>query len=105
MTEEELQEIEARAQAATEGPWSATLLNDYADQTTIEGARFVNGNEMPNPEDEPERFTREQTQIHADATFIAHARADVPRLVAEVRRLNALCERLERAVVRMGKER
>ncbi len=68
MTNEDLLEIEARANAATPGPWMQSLrfhvVTDDSNCDDIAGTTFP-----------------------IDADFIAHARADIPPLVAEVRRL------------------
>lgn len=70
-TELRLDEIEARANAATPGPW--TVSEDYSDVVGPEGDQLAS---YWNPTSE----TR-------NGEFIAHARTDVPALVAEVRRL------------------
>lgn len=77
LTAERLAEIEARANAATPGPWYAEHRGvvagacreviDIVDDCAVSGWR-----------DYP-----------ANQAFIAHAREDVPALVAEVRRLTA----------------
>lgn len=82
ITEAELDEIEARASKATPGPW--TVDNEGVEYATVgagfdhrpclqrwagSDAHYING-------------SREE-----DANFIAASRADVPALVAEVRRL------------------
>jgi hypothetical protein len=69
MTDEELTGIEARANAATPGPWEA--------QHSYDDCWWLGGPEANGPDMLPQ----------GDAEFIAHARADVPALVAEVRRL------------------
>lgn len=74
MTEEELQEIEARANAATEGPWDACLSSGVC--------------RAPPGEDHHSSIGHIRTK--QDQEFIAHARTDVPKLVAEVRRLRKL---------------
>ena len=90
MTDAELKEIEARCDAATEGPWEVGycygLSRDarcacsvkpaggeyyYTDAIVASDARDECGHPM----------------FLVDAEFIAHARADVPALIAEVRRL------------------
>lgn len=68
-----LDEIEARANAATPGPW--TVSEDYSDVVGPEGDQLAS---YWNPTSE----TR-------NGEFIAHARTDVPALVAEIRRLRA----------------
>ena len=61
-----LDEVDARVAAATEGPWVEA--NGTVMHSTFYGLAPVTGN----------------------AEFIAHAREDVPTLLAEVRRLRAL---------------
>ena len=79
MTPEELAAIRARAEAATPGPWDGVpgrcILPDdwnhrYTAHQVIEGCIY-----NPNAEN--------------DHAFIAHAREDIPALVAEVERLQA----------------
>jgi hypothetical protein len=75
--DEDLKAIEARAQAATPGPWR---------------------NENPAVRTGPEdcqtlvAFAYDLRQQGQNAAFIAAARTDVPKLVAEVRRLRAALE-------------
>lgn len=71
MTEEELTAIEARAAAATAGPWVAS--HRYNICWDVDGPDANGPDMMPK----------------GDAQFIAAARVDVPALVAEVRRLRA----------------
>jgi len=74
MTEEELNAIEARANAATAGPWRGTKNEGVqADDTAV----FETGCGCCT-----EKFLSEP-----DALFIANARTDVPALVAEIRRI------------------
>lgn len=75
LTNEDLDAIEARANAATEGPWAADRLEGNLDSLYS-------------------RVAEVGMWLEADAEFIAHARADVPALVAEVRRLRAAEERV-----------
>lgn len=77
MTQEQLDQIKARAESATPGPWH--------DQTTDDGYLRVS----VNPDDVNGvcgfgDLEETDYQDHADARFIAHARADVPMLVEEV---------------------
>ena len=93
VTDAALAEIEARAHAATEPPWTAVPYRDgepcprcggashYAALTPVAGIAWE--------DDEATVLMRRE-----DAQFIAHSREDVPRLVAEVRRLRAR-QRLE----------
>jgi len=73
LTDVELAEIEARANAATPGPWELCQSEThchvvYPDDTHVGG---VDGEHW----------------WPADAEFVAHARTDIPRLLAEVRAL------------------
>ncbi len=70
---ERLDEIKARAEAATEGPWTGNNGDGY-------GAYYVDnptGRTVARCDYGPYEGSR-------DATFIAHARTDIPRLVAAV---------------------
>lgn len=71
MTEAQLAEIEAREKLATAGPWIA---NQWRGIETADETWLLDGN----------------MATKSDAEFIAHARDDVPHLVAEVRRLRAI---------------
>ena len=66
MTEDELTEIAHRASAARSGPWVSY----------VEGRDHHGGAGVP----------------IADQDFIASARQDIPRLVAEIRRLRKVVE-------------
>lgn len=84
MTHDELQAIKARAEAATPGPWEATLSQTV--QIDISGPSLG------------QRYEDDGLRVsyvsESDATFIAHARTDVPALVAEVERLQVLVDAL-----------
>ena len=77
LTPEELRSILARANAATPGPWRSFV--EGRDHTS--GSRFVRTNG-----DDIEMLGASV----ADQDFIANARQDVPRLVAEIARLRGL---------------
>lgn len=113
MTEKDLAEIEARANAATLGPWRKLPLTGKYYGTDVQSPtgggitvwRFGNEFTGASPEElenwdseEPFDYCDSHYQTisdAADATFIAHARQDIPALVAEVRRQNAHIRRLE----------
>jgi hypothetical protein len=100
VTNEELEEIELRCEAATPGPWFVRHLDDdYAmnltavsttpdtgqgerwpnfDSTTIVAATLVQ---------QPRYVDLADGRWDENARFIAHARTDIPRLVAEIKRL------------------
>ena len=92
MTPEDLDAIEKRAEAATKGPWEW-----HGTATTVPNKRrvmlrFLDGDRPTGiPISAPNSSIAPQSD---DATFIEHARADVPALVAEVRRLRAALHRI-----------
>jgi hypothetical protein len=87
LTDAELAEIEERVNAATAGPWKNRPLESEGDSSTVyQMSRFVDGREVSRI---CEVFSEE-----ANAAFVAHARQDVPRLLAEVKRLRAHVERV-----------
>lgn len=112
MTDAELKAIEARANAASPGKWR-WVVNPKSREIRLEGGttvmdfvRWGMGSATPRFEtaglmSPAMNFTeaivgREhhadwaRALCHRDAEFIAHARADVPVLAAEVRRLRGL---------------
>jgi len=88
-----LDEIEARADAATEGPWEATPNDRIVSSTKT----WPEGD----PYDVAGGFGNRGALVEAlhtpDATFIAHAREDVPRLVAALRAVEAVMAGLDKA--------
>ena len=77
LTEEEIAEISKRCDRATTGPWRS--YDEARDQ--ISGSSFI----MTAAED---IYLTGATL--ADQDFIAHARQDIPRMVAEIKRLKGL---------------
>ena len=77
MGDDELREIEARAEAATPGPWTWDHEDDRLNSPHCPVLFSCDIGEFRNCV----WLTRD------DAAFIAQAREDVPRLVAEIRRL------------------
>ncbi|MGQ4437971.1 hypothetical protein ACN6LI_003337 [Streptomyces violaceoruber] len=81
LTEQQLTDIEARAGAATEGPWCTDAWEIYQGTEYVPGvSRWIG---------ETCRGATSPEQDRADAAFVAAARSDVPALLAEVRRLQA----------------
>src|SRR4051812_2915147 len=81
LTEDDLAAIEARCNAATPGPW----------ESWIEGRDHFGGDSIIRTADADLYLLPVPTpQHHQDQDFIAAARQDVPRLIAEVRRLRRL---------------
>jgi hypothetical protein len=96
----DLEAIKARAEAATEGPWQVDkppyALGAYTggggDCTVTVSTKLKWSSKCG---DEPERagvFKKllVSWQSKQDAEFIAHARTDIPALIAEIERLRAL---------------
>lgn len=83
MSDEDLDAIEQRAAAASKGPWRSFV--EGRDQSSGDNFIRVGGVD----DDKPDMYVwRDGTPATAaDQDFIACARQDVPRLVAEVRRL------------------
>lgn len=77
MNEEQLQAIEERANKATPGPWM---------EVAESGEWWLSG---PEPTHFVMSTNASEDILQADIDFIAHARADVPALIAEVRSLRA----------------
>ena len=83
LSNSELDEIQARAEAATEGPWF------YTDQ--IGDGHNVTRNSWDVAtcyagDLDPEDGSRDE-QAARNAVFVSHAREDIDNLIAEVRRL------------------
>ena len=82
----DLDAIRARADAATPGPWR-TWNDGHVGSPTV----HIGGGVMPTPGSDP-------AQRMPDAEFIAHARTDIPALLAALAAAHAETERLRRAV-------
>jgi hypothetical protein len=82
ITDQELNAIEARANAATPGPW--TNVDEYGGELRkgISSTRDASGYSAMVIYDEGGHSV-------ADATFIAHARTDVPNLCRDNRKLQS----------------
>lgn len=89
MTEDDLKAIEARAAAATPGPWIPTARPEGEGSWPV----FFLGTSCSDEDGTWNVFARNHkgtlTESGKDAKFIAAARADVPALLAEVRRLRS----------------
>ena len=87
----DLDAIEARANAATSGPW-------YQGR---DGRRYESSHEVFTREDMYDAESRDaypQAARSEDAEFIAHAREDVPALVAAVRERDEMLAKISAAV-------
>jgi len=82
LTNEEVAAIRARCAAATPGPWRAYI--EGRDHTS--GSSFIMTGEGEVRGDDIEL----SGATLADQDFIAHARQDIPRLLAEIQRLQNL---------------
>lgn len=89
-----VEEIEARANAASAGPWESRETDD-GHKVTLYGPGEYSGNHESHHEwhcdhmlwGEVDAEAAQFAEAQADADFIAHARTDIPDLLAEVRRL------------------
>ena len=87
MTEKELQEIKERCEKATPGPWKALNIpyNGYDDPeiVTKDGTYICQTTyDM--------QSQSEKHNVDENTEFIAHARKNIPKLIAEIERLQAL---------------
>ncbi len=98
MNEQELKEIEARAEAATPGPWKGDrndgtikylMLGGKDGQAEVLRVDHKNGHYGFFMSDDIPYL-----ESQANEEFVKHARQDVPALCAEVRRLNEENNRL-----------
>jgi hypothetical protein len=85
MIEQELIEIEARAAAATPGPWKGDC-RDGSVKYTVRGS---DGTLVLRVDHKNGDFGFVGERERDDESFVLHARSDIPALVAEVRRLRA----------------
>lgn len=72
----DLEPIKTREAAATKGPWRADRPRVVWRIRTASGGYIFEGNQY-------------QASVEANALFLAHARADIPALIAEIERLRA----------------
>lgn len=81
-----LEAIKERAAKATPGPWvrDGTLLLSGIEEVDLRGPTY------------DDWYTVKSSRPDEDADFIAHAREDVPWLVGEVERLQALLGKIRR---------
>lgn len=96
----DLEAIRKRCEAATEGPWLRETGDERRSSNVIRILHEIDGTrlyrryekvaEIWEDEDEGEQPADPSENSEADAEFIAHAREDVPALLAEVDRLRAL---------------
>jgi hypothetical protein len=92
---EQLSIIEERVAAASPGPWESFVEgrdHDSGDSFIRTGGVDGDGPDLYIQHDFPDQERHVSAAI-ADQDFIAHTRQDVPRLVAEVRRLQQLIGR------------
>lgn len=83
MTTNPLDEIQARADAATDGPWELSKGEEACSINVDENRDGLYG---------PLTWDDHSGEVfnESDATFIAHAREDVPKLVGALRAVDAL---------------
>ncbi len=91
----DLKAIKARAEAATPGPWVSELEDDSDGSPFGHRWTYIRGVSQPGPDGQVIfRYDDDYgTDQRSDSEFIAHARTDVPALVAAVERLRAELDR------------
>lgn len=85
LTEKDLEEIEARAKNAQIGPWKAYI--EGRDHES--GSNFIMTGLGENRGEDIEMFGA----TNADYDFIANAKQDIPKLIAEIRDLKKKLEK------------
>jgi hypothetical protein len=100
VTNEELDEIERRAQAATPGPWFATNTRNSRRDGSLSEHEY--GKRPHTVSTDPEEAGWEHDGgcdgygiSEVNARFIAHARTDIPALIAAVRERDVRIAKLE----------
>lgn len=100
MTEQELMAIETRANAATAGPWVGHITQGCYDQLKVvfyrpsRKAGHVLDKPVPIAACKVVYGDIDREMAQDNMAFIAHARQDIPALLTEVRRLQALVDAL-----------
>ena len=84
MTDEQLQEIEDRANNATAGPWFY-----YSQRGTVESHHDYQDTGKEIPICRLAQPMGDRSYPNPDGHFVAMARTDIPALIAEVRKLRS----------------
>jgi hypothetical protein len=95
MTPEELQEIQERCDRATPDPWQSYIEGRDCES----GSSFIMTGIAPGENIWSESRSEDiylTGATNADQDFVAHARQDIPRLVAEVQRLQQQLRELQK---------
>jgi len=85
MTEIEINEIEKRVQKASRAPWKAYIEG----RDHVSGSSFILVGDEENSLDDIELYGAKLD----DYDFIANARQDIPKLIAEIRRLQSIIDK------------
>ena len=102
LTDDELEQIELRYQSATPGPWFVRRFDDDVAMSLITVSTIPDTGLVERWPDfdhgeivaatlvqDPRYVDAADHKWNENALFIAHARIDIPHLVAEIRRLRA----------------
>jgi hypothetical protein len=92
LTNQEIREIEERAEKATPGPWKLSR-GAQADAYAIEGEAWTIAHV---------KFVRTETE--ANAELLAHSRQDIPKLIAALRETQAQRDRSYEVITRLQLE-
>lgn len=95
MSDSHLDTIKARCAAATPGPW-------WNETGTIHAPDWRSGAEHGSTCHPAYTFGSNGIDWEADADFIAHARSDIPAMVAEIERLQSELDQIANVVGRLG---
>jgi|JI91814BRNA_FD_contig_81_411455_length_901_multi_1_in_0_out_0_2 hypothetical protein len=84
LTDKELDDIETRCNAASDGPWISYIEG----RDHLSGSNFIKRGSGTTRSDDLELTGA----TVADQDFIAHARQDIPKLIAELRHFRTLAQ-------------
>jgi len=114
MTESELKAIEERAEKATEGPWAWTHIGEKCNGYIV-GTIWDKDDKQIEGHVPDEDFYEDEVVLRSadmgeheaatcnynDPAFIAHSRTDIPKLLAEVRRLKAAVQEKDAEIAKL----
>lgn len=92
ITEQELDEMQEICEAATEGPWCYDEMHWEITTPQRKDGYWLIVSEARQTPDQEYHVDQFGHSYDANFAFIAHSRSDMPRLIAEVRRLREMYE-------------
>jgi hypothetical protein len=103
MTEKELQEIKARVEKASPGPWEPTR-KDYSHNGSDAFDWIIKGCWFRRTSTIGDRLDENNSQAKHDRDFIAHSRTDIPKLIKWVEKLEKQNQELREKIEQLEDE-